>query len=145
MRLTTPFIIKVSTLSLVLVAFGGYGVYQARNMLTGPELVITTPITGTNVTDPLITLAGVAHNISSISLNDRPIFIDQKGAFSEKLLLSAGYTIMKLHAQDKFGRETQQLVELTYTPPVSPYTVHSSDTQSATSTSSSSVITLLNN
>lgn len=145
MRLTTPFIVKITTFSIVLFGLGGYGFYEARNMLEGPKVLITSPATGTNVTDPLITLAGVAHNISYISLNDRPIFVDQAGNFTEKLLLSPGYTIMKMHAQDKFGRETQQLLELTYTPAISPSIHTISHIESATSTSSSSVVTLLTN
>ncbi len=138
MTLTPSFIIKTVSISLAIVIFGGYGMYQARNMLRGPQVVIDAPLNGAHFTDPLITISGVAHNIASISLNDRPIFVDQKGVFAEKLLLPAGYTIMKMHAQDKFGRETEQLLEFTYTPPVPTLTL-----KSATSTNTSSFVSLL--
>lgn len=129
-------VIQLSGLSLAALLLCGYGVYQARMMLSGPQITLKTPKTGSSFSDPLITIAGAAHNISAISLNDRPIFIDEHGNFSEKLLLSPGYTIMKVQASDKFGRETQQLLELTYTPTISQ---PSSLSQSATSTSSSIV------
>jgi hypothetical protein len=138
-------IIQISSTTLVVIALLGYIGYQARNIVSGPQLEITSPLNGSSFTDPLITVVGAAHNISAISLNDRPIFIDQHGNFSEKLLLAPGYTIMKVQAQDKFGRETQQLLELTYTPAITPYNTHSSRNESASSTEPDAVVTLLSN
>ena len=65
--------------------------------------------------NPLVTVAGTATNIARISLDDRQIFVDKQGNFSEKLLVPPGYTIIKLAAQDKFGRTTEKLVALNYT------------------------------
>ncbi len=121
MSYTGTTLIKILGITCCAVISLGYGVFQARNLVLGPQIMVSHPQNGTNFTDPLITVDGTAYNITAISLNDRPIFIDETGAFSEKLLLTPGYTIMKVQAHDKFGRETQQLLELTYTPTLPPY------------------------
>jgi hypothetical protein len=107
--------IKILLSVIIFLLILGYGLFQARNIIIGPELTILTPKNGDNVTNPLVTVTGVATNITRISLDDRQIFVDNKGNFSEKLLVPSGYTIIKVAAQDKFGRTTQKLVELNYT------------------------------
>lgn len=97
-------------------AIGGYALYQARNLITGPVISITEPYNGGAQKDSLVEIKGQARNISAISLNDRPIYIDESGYFVEKLLLEEGYNIMKLKAQDKFGRSTEKTLELVLEP-----------------------------
>ena len=80
----------------------------------GPIITIHTPENGSTLTESLVTIKGVAENISHISLNDRSIFIDEEGRFQEKLLLSYGYNIMTIKAEDKFGRKTEEILELVY-------------------------------
>lgn len=122
--------IKIGVVSTTVVLLMVYGVYQARTLITGPKLQLESPLDGSAFVNPLITIAGNAHNISIITLNDRPISTDQQGNFSEKLLLSPGYTIIKVQASDKFGRETQQLLELTYNPAISQNSSFSKGTDS---------------
>jgi hypothetical protein len=107
--------IKILLSIIIFLLILGYALFQARNLIIGPEITILAPKNGDNLTNPLVIITGVATNITRISLNDRQIFVDKKGNFSEKLLVPAGYTIIKLAAQDKFGRTTQKLVELNYT------------------------------
>lgn len=92
-----------------------YGLFQARNLLMGPVVLINTPKNGAMSAEALTTITGEARNISEITLNDRPILVDEEGYFEEQLLLPQGYTIMTLEARDRFGRttvETLQLVRL---------------------------------
>jgi len=110
---TTAF--KISIVIVISLLILGYGLFQARNLIIGPEISVLTPKNGDNLTNPLVVVTGLATNITRISLNDRQIFVDKKGSFSEKLLVPPGYTIIKLAAQDKFGRTTQKLIELNYT------------------------------
>ena len=56
----------------------------------------------------------IAKNIKDISLNDRKIFIDEQGNFKEQLLLSYGYNVFKIKANDKFGRSVEKIVEIIY-------------------------------
>lgn len=98
-------------LSLVIICYAGF---QARKILEGPELKLTSPLQGTIYNDPLIEIAGIASNIKEIQLDDRTIYIDEQGNFKEKLLLFPGYNIIRLKAQDKFGKETEKKIELVY-------------------------------
>jgi hypothetical protein len=107
--------IKILLSIIIFLLILGYGLFQARNLIIGPSITVLTPKNGDNVANPLVVVTGIATNITRISLNDRQIFVDKKGSFSEKLLVPSGYTIIKLAAQDKFGRTTQKLVELNYT------------------------------
>lgn len=93
----------------------GYGYFEARYLIGGPILSISNPKNGSESTENLIQIEGYAKNISYISLNDRQIYVDDKGFFKEPILLSAGYNIVRVNAQDKFGRKKQEMLELVYT------------------------------
>jgi hypothetical protein len=78
----------------------------------GPYIKITSPKSGSYLEDRVVTLTGKAINVAWISLNDRPIFIDEKGNWSEKLIAPPGYSIMTVKARDRFGRESEKQIEL---------------------------------
>lgn len=90
----------------------GYGLFQAQKYLTGPVITIYSPENGAVYTSPLIEVDGRAVNVAYLKLDDRQIFTDTQGRFSEKLLLSPGYNILTLDAQDKFGKSVSKKLEL---------------------------------
>ncbi len=95
----------------------GYSIFQAHNIITGPEIALADSIvSGSVVENPMVDINGNAKNISFISLDDRPINIDESGEFKEKLLLYPGYNIIRIYARDKFGTETEKQIELVYKP-----------------------------
>ena len=69
---------------------------------------MSSPTDGQYLESALIDVKGTANNISFISVDDRPIFLDKTGSFSEKLILSPGYNIMSIKGQDKFGRSIEK-------------------------------------
>ncbi len=91
-----------------------YGIYQARGLLSGPQLTITTPTSGSLLSASLATITGTAENSRRVSVNDRIIDIDESGNFSEELLMSYGYNIVTVKATDRFGRETEETLQLVY-------------------------------
>lgn len=96
--------------ALFILAIVGYTIFEARYLILGPTIRITEPVKLiTEVSSPT-TIAGNAKNLVRISLNDRPIFVDESGNFNEKLLLQEGYTIMRITAEDRFGRKTSTLL-----------------------------------
>lgn len=113
-RRKLKFYIKIFIGSSFLFLILSYSFYQSRNLVRGPVITINEPENGSNVREQLVKIAGVAKNINKISLDDRPIYIDETGSFSEKLLLSKGYNIVKLSAWDKFGKKTEKTLELVY-------------------------------
>lgn len=114
MRMIKP-IIKIATITLIVVFIASYSLYESRNLIIGPVIEIFSPLDGSATDTALIEIKGLARNISSISLNDRKITVDNKGIFSEKMLLSPGYNIIKLTVADKFGRSKEKKLELVLT------------------------------
>ena len=90
----------------------GYSLFQAQKLIYGPIIDVYTPENGATYNQTLIEIEGRAKNISHINLNDRPIFTDKTGYFKEKILLSPGYNIIKLSAEDKFNKYTEKKLEI---------------------------------
>lgn len=97
-------------LSLIL----GYAFYQSRNLIGGPIVIVNEPANGSSVSEQLVKISGTAKNINKILLDDRPIYIDENGSFSERLILSKGYNVVRISAWDKFGKKTEKTLELVY-------------------------------
>jgi len=58
-----------------------------------------------------VIIEGTARNISSLTLNGNTIAVNQENAFSELLLLSPGFNIIEIAAQDRFDRiETEHRI-----------------------------------
>jgi hypothetical protein len=92
-----------------------YIVFQARFLIAGPQIVLEAEPAIQNNTRT-ISLVGTAQNITHLWLNDRPIFTDESGRFTEALVLENGYTVATLRAKDRFGRETRVERPFVYTP-----------------------------
>ena len=107
-------ILKTLFIAFFVLIIVGYGIFQSQKIISGPKITIESPTTGQVLTKSDIDISGVATNISAIFLNDRPIFIDESGKFSEKLMLYPGYNIIKLRAEDKFGSQVEKDLELVY-------------------------------
>lgn len=113
-RHQTRKVIRVTLITIFLLFLFGYTFFEIQKMVFGPKIVVLSPKNGGLVSQSLIEISGKTANIKSISLNDKSIFIDEKGNFSEKILLSYGYNVLTLKASDKFGRETEKTVEVVY-------------------------------
>lgn len=106
---------KISLVSVVLIILGFFIFNNSKIFFAGPQIEIISPKNGSAFDFPLIEIKGNAKNISFVSLDDYPIFIDEEGNFSEKLLLNPGISIIKLYARDKFERESKTILQYMYT------------------------------
>ncbi|PIQ69486.1 MAG: hypothetical protein COY22_02785 [Candidatus Tagabacteria bacterium CG_4_10_14_0_2_um_filter_40_13] len=104
--------IKLILIIPVVLFLGIYFLYQVRWYLLGPEIVIDSPRPGEITNDSYLSVKGRAFNISSLSMNGRQIFTDERGVFSEGLLLARGYNIIEITANDKFGRISKEKREV---------------------------------
>jgi hypothetical protein len=91
----------------------GYAYLQAHSLLTGPQLTLLEPASVIQH-KRTITVRGETKNITELTLNGKVIHTDEGGMFNEQLVLPDGYTIMTLHAKDRFGRTTSLSRELVY-------------------------------
>jgi hypothetical protein len=113
-REETKKLIKLGSISLVVLIVLGYSAFASHNFILGPEITLSEPENGMTVATSSIKIVGIAHRIKDISLNGRPIIIDNEGNFSEEILLAPGYNVSLLQAQDKFNRTTEYKLELVY-------------------------------
>ncbi len=105
-------IITLSVLFLI-----GYGVFNSRFLIAGPEVTVSgLDSSGTSIQTASrnFSLRGTATHSSYITVNDRPISVDEWGNFSEKLLLSNGISIIDIYARDKFGKEVRKKIDVVY-------------------------------
>ncbi len=107
-------IIRISIISIITLILISYAYFTSHNFINGPKIIVIEPISGSSITTSSMTLKGTALRIKDISLNGRPILIDEKGNFNEVLVLSPGYNVSLLSAHDKFGRTTEYKIELVY-------------------------------
>jgi hypothetical protein len=115
LNLSLSSVIKWVLLAASITLLGWYGLFQARYLITGPTLTLDETVVG-SYTEPVARLTGTAQHVTSLTLNDRPIFVDEEGAFDERLVLEQGYTIMTLKAYDRYGRSIKIEKPLIYTP-----------------------------
>src|SRR5438105_4058967 len=92
----------------------GYGYFEARGLLFGPTITVTSSVT--EVHDPFVSIKGHADRIATLQMNGKTISVTEDGAFEEPYLLSAGYNRIVLDAKDKYGRSRSQVIEIVYTP-----------------------------
>ncbi len=91
-----------------------YGIYRTKDLVMGPSIIITSPQDGEVVHKAELIVEGSAARADSISLDDRPIFIDEAGHFREILLLFYGANTITVRGKDKFGRVVTKSVEVVY-------------------------------
>lgn len=108
-----PRLLRLGTLILAITCGLGYGAWQARFLIVGPEITIATPPAQVQK-DRTVTLTGVAANATALYLNGRPIVTDQSGVFTEAVVLENGHTIVGLDAHDRYGRVTHWEQSLVY-------------------------------
>ncbi|MFT5179806.1 MAG: hypothetical protein ACI9GH_000125 [Candidatus Paceibacteria bacterium] len=104
-------IISITSIALLLII---YILFNFRIFISGPQIEIIDPQSGSSFEDPFIVIRGKVKNISFLSIDDSPIFVDENGNFGQKLLLSPGLSIIELYARDKFEREVTEILEYVY-------------------------------
>lgn len=112
MRHTLAFYVGRIGIALVVCIVIGYSYYRTRDYFGGPLVTITNPENGLATTTHIVTVAGVVKNSVAVTMNDRKIFLDENGLYSEKLLLPDGYTIIEVKAEDRFNRSTKKRLEI---------------------------------
>ena len=95
----------------------GYAGFAFRDIVRGPSIIITEPINGETFATSSVELRGISERAQFISLNGKPILIDENGAFSEIIVLSSGYNVSIVEARDKFGHTATQKLELVRSTP----------------------------
>ena len=80
-----------------------YGIFRAYPLIAGPSITIYSPQDGDIVASSTFEISGQVSRANEITLQGRPITIDTEGHFKEVLVAYLPYTILVLHATDKYG------------------------------------------
>ncbi len=108
-------VLKVLGFGFVALTLLGYITFQARFLLIGPVVTLSSELQPV-YNERMVEVSGNAFNISAITLNGRPVYIDEQGVFRESLVLENGYTIMTIRAEDRYGRTTTLTRSFVYRP-----------------------------
>lgn len=103
---------KYALIIVLFILLVSYSLWEARFLILGPRIWITAPQDGETVSESLVMITGRAKNVAWITLNDHQIFTDEKGRWSEELIVSSGTSIMTVKARDRVGRETAKSVQI---------------------------------
>lgn len=107
-------ILKIIVSITVVAIIVGYSYFAFSDYINGPDIIITYPENGSTITTSTVVLRGQALRIQDITINNRPILVDEQGNFKESVLLFHGYNAILIYAKDKFGRTTEYKMELVY-------------------------------
>lgn len=110
----TKKIVRAAVIVIIASIVFGYAYFASRDYILGPQIIISEPMNGATVATSTVIIKGRALRIQDIVLNNRPILIDEKGNFTETLLLFPGYNVSLISAHDKFNRTIEYKLELVY-------------------------------
>lgn len=110
----TPAFVKIVLAFIAIIAVVSYVFFNSRVFIAGPKISVSSPENGSSTDKNIVEIIGNTENTSAISINDRPILIDESGNFKESLLLVPGYNIIMIEAQDKFDRHISERLDLFY-------------------------------
>lgn len=102
-------------IAIFFVIVAGYAYFEARGMLFGPRINVSSAVT--EVTDPFVVITGKADRISSLKMNGADIPVTEEGVFEQPYLLAPGLNRIMLVANDKYGRSREKVIQIVYTPP----------------------------
>ncbi len=108
---------KLLTLGLgifVGISILSYSLWRTKDLMGGPQLIVTYPRNGSTIENALLTIRGEAKHVAGFTLNGRTIYADQSGRWEETILLSYGYNLLTVRGKDRFGRTIEKSIELIY-------------------------------
>lgn len=88
----------------------GYGVFEARRLIEGPEISIQYPADGSATSSDIVTVMGYAQNVAFLTINDGPAYTDESGKFVYQFSPPPGISVVTVAAVDRFGRKASKSV-----------------------------------
>ena len=89
-----------------------YTFFRTKAVSRGVTLEIQGLEDGQTVGDEIVRLSGNAKHASHLLINGREILIDKENNFAEELVLSHGYNIITIEAEDRFAKVTSEVYKV---------------------------------
>lgn len=109
----------------------GYSYYEVRGMLYGPSIQL--PAETIQSQERFVTIRGTTERIAILRMNGVAINVTEDGAFEEPYLLAPGINRIVFDAEDKYGNNSQEVLQIVFTGPDQPI-IDTTATSSATTT-----------
>lgn len=102
-RRRAPMLMSVAFIALL---FGGYLIFQASDVIFGPELHVEAPRDGEVITGS-VSVQGITDPQTSVSINGFSAQSDEEGNFKGILPLSPGPHVLHIVVENRFGKEAR--------------------------------------
>lgn len=89
-----------------------YFSFKIFNYFSGPKIEVFYPQPYEVITGETFFISGNVKNARNIYLNGREITINEKGDFKEELISKSPYTLIVLHAIDKYSKESELVLQV---------------------------------
>jgi transcriptional regulator with XRE-family HTH domain len=109
-RLPFVFTPKTAIFAVVVIAFLGLLFYlgvQVKSVITPPFLELKEPAEGSKVVGTSVIVSGTTEVGADLTINNQAVLVDAGGNFNENLIVSLGYNVLEVIAQNKFGRSSK--------------------------------------
>ena len=96
---------------LIIVVLIGYLLWQYREAFLNPPLEITSPQNG-NTSSSQVKITGKTDSNATVYVDQNAVTVDQDGSFQKVINVFPGKTTITVKAVNKFGKVTQQAVQV---------------------------------
>jgi hypothetical protein len=107
-RRVTSKIAKIVVIGFVVSFIIGYILWRSFDFARGPEIHIKSPEQGFIVSASTTEISGLIERAVNLYINGKATTIDEKGNFSETLIVFRGDNIITLEARDQFERSIKK-------------------------------------
>lgn len=108
---------RIGLLSLLFVFIVSYTIFQTKSINRGVVLNIEGIKDGQTFSNSIVPIQGNAVHASHLYVNGREIAVDIKGDFKYELVMSSGYNIITVEAEDRFSKSTRKIYNVFFKEP----------------------------
>jgi len=108
----TPKVVSISAISIFIILTLGYIVWQVFSINRTPNLEIFEPKDNQIVSNSFVAVRGRTDAGMSVLVNNKPVFVDNKGNFQDQLSITSGPSSIIVTAKNKFDKSIIKTVSI---------------------------------
>lgn len=108
----TPNVFAIGIFALLVLAGFVYFYREVGKFSEEPRLVILQPANNVSIDGNTVDITGVTESDSKITINQQPVFVNEKGEFKETISLQQGVNELEIRAVNRFENETIKKINI---------------------------------
>ncbi len=108
----TPRFIMIAVIVVVLAGILGYIGYSVRNLTSPPNLEIASPSSDQIINSDTVEIVGKTDEGTTVTINNQPVYIDDKGNFRQEVKLSPGLNSFEILAINGLKKENIKVIKV---------------------------------